>query len=180
MNGKAPPLNDKVLVALESYAYALAKGAPTGEDLPGRGYPKLAKPALLDRKHGQEVYAQNCAICHGSNGEGQKLADGRAAFPPLWGPRSYNWGAGMSSIANAAGFIKANMPLSQGNSLSDADAWDVAAFINSKERPQDPRYNGSVPETRLAHHDSQLDMYGTVIDGMLLGANSFASGTVPK
>lgn len=89
-------------------------------------------------------------------------------------------GAGMSSIANAAGFIKANMPLDQGNSLSDADAWDVAAFINSKERPQEPRYNGSVPETRLAHHDSQLDMYGTVIDGMFLGANSVASGTVPN
>ena len=30
MNGKAPPLGDRVLVALESYAYFLAKGAPVG------------------------------------------------------------------------------------------------------------------------------------------------------
>ncbi len=31
MNGQAPPLGDPVLVALESYAYWLAKGAPIGE-----------------------------------------------------------------------------------------------------------------------------------------------------
>jgi thiosulfate dehydrogenase len=180
MNGKAPPLNDKVLVALESYAFALAKGAPTGQDLAGRGYPKLAKPKTLDRERGREVYAQNCAVCHGGNGEGQKTAEGQTVFPPLWGPRSYNWGAGMSSIANAAGFIKANMPLSQGNSLSDEDSWAVAVFIDSHERPQDPRFMGSIKETRVAHHNSPLDMYGTAVDGAVLGANSFASGTVPK
>jgi thiosulfate dehydrogenase len=126
------------------------------------------------------VYAQNCAVCHGGNGEGQKTAEGHTVFPPLWGPRSYNWGAGMSSIANAAGFIKANMPLSQGNSLSDEDSWAVAAFIDSHERPQDPRFMGSIAETRAAHHNSPLDMYGTAVDEAVLGANSFASGTVPK
>ena len=76
--------------------------------------------------------------------------------------------------------IKANMPLSQGNSLSDEDSWAVAAFIDSQERPQDPRFMGSVEETRAAHHNSPLDMYGTAVDGAVLGANSFASGTVPK
>lgn len=119
MNGKAPALGDKVLVALESYAYALAKGAPTGEKLPGQGYPKLPKPAKLDIAHGRDVYASRCAVCHGADGQGQKSVSGQTVFPPLWGARSYNWGAGMSSISNAAGFIKANMPLSQGNTLSD-------------------------------------------------------------
>ena len=179
MNGKAPPLGDSVLVALESYAHFLARGAPTGEKLPGRGYPRLAKPARLDPGHGREVYAEKCALCHGASGEGQATPDGRVMFPPLWGARSYNWGAGMSSIANAAGFIKANMPLSQGNSLSDQDAWNVAAYIDSQERPQDPRFNGSVAETRKEHHDSPFDMYGQSVDGVILGSRSPPAGTVP-
>ena len=176
MNGKAPAANDKVLVALESYAYFLARGAPTGVQLPGRGYPKLAKPAKFDYGHGQQVYAAKCAVCHGADGLGQSAADRQVVFPPLWGARSFNWGAGMSSIDNAAGFIKANMPLSQGNTLTDEEAWDVAAYIDSQERPQDPRFNGSVAETRKLHHDSPMDMYGQTVNGIVLGQNSPAAG----
>ncbi len=179
MNGKAPETGDDVLVALESYAYFLAKGAPTGTEMPGRGYPKLAKPERFDIAAGEEVYAQNCAVCHGGGGAGQKTADGVTVFPPLWGERSYNWGAGMSSIANAAGFIKANMPLGRGNTLTDQQAWDVAAFIDSRERPQDPRFAGSVAETRAKHHDSPFDLYGQTVDGVVLGEASPPSGTVP-
>lgn len=180
MNGEAPPLGDKVLVALESYAYFLARGAPTGENLPGRGYPKLAKPAKLDTARGEQVYAAKCAVCHGAGGEGQATPDGHPGFPPLWGPRSYNWGAGMSSIANAAGFIKANMPLSQGNSLSDEEAWNVAAFIDSQERPQDPRFKGSVADTRREHHDEEYDMYGRTVNDVVLGEGSPPAGTIPR
>jgi thiosulfate dehydrogenase len=180
MNGKAPALNDKVLVALESYAYFLAKGAVIGADLPGRGYPKLANPAKLDYAHGQQVYAAKCALCHGAEGQGQSTADGSVVFPPLWGTRSFNWGAGMGSINNAAGFIKANMPLSQGNSLTDAEAWDVASYMDSQERPQDPRFNGSVAETRKLHHDSPMDMYGQTVNGVVLGQNSPAAGPPPQ
>jgi thiosulfate dehydrogenase len=179
MNGKAPAPNDKVLVALESYAYFLAKGAVIGADMPGRGYPKLAKPAKLDYVHGQQVYAAKCALCHGAEGQGQSAADGSVVFPPLWGPRSFNWGAGMSSINNAAGFIKANMPFSQGNSLTDAEAWDVATYMDSQERPQDPRFSGSVAETRKLHHDSPMDIYGQTVNGVVLGQNSPAAGSQP-
>jgi thiosulfate dehydrogenase len=178
MNGVAPPLGDKVLVALESYAAFLAKGLPTGVEPAGRGYPKLPKPAALDRVHGSEVYATKCALCHGADGAGQRAADGAVAFPALWGPRSYNWGAGMSSIGNAAGFIKANMPFSEGNSLSDRDAWDVAAYVDGQERPQDPRFKGSVAATRAADHDDPLDLYGTTVDGAVLGEHAPPSGTV--
>jgi thiosulfate dehydrogenase len=179
MNGKAPAANDKVLVALESYAYFLAKGAAIGAELPGRGYPKLAKPAKLDYAHGQQVYAAKCALCHGAEGQGQSAANGTVVFPPLWGPRSFNWGAGMSSINNAAGFIKANMPLSQGNTLTDAEAWDVASYMDSQERPQDPRFSGSLAETRKLHHDSPMDMYGQTVNGVVLGQNSPAAGPQP-
>lgn len=179
MNGKAPPLGSKTLVALESYAYYLAKGAPTGANLPGRGYPKLKKVANLDRKHGAQVYSQKCALCHGADGQGQAAADGTVVFPPLWGPRSYSWGAGMTSISNAAGFIKANMPLSQGNTLSDLEAWDVAAFVDGHERPQDPRFTGTVAETRKKYHNSPMSMYGEQVDGAVLGEHSPPAGISP-
>jgi thiosulfate dehydrogenase len=169
MNGKAPPLGDKVLVALESYAFFLAKGAPVGVKLAGGGYPTPPKPALaMDFNRGAQVFEQKCALCHGADGLGQ-TSDGAVVFPPLWGPKSFNWGAGMGSIKNAAGFIKANMPLSRGNTLSDQEAWDVAMFMDSHERPQDPRFKGSIAETREQHHDEADDMYGQSINGQLLG-----------
>ena len=171
MNGKAPPLGDRVLVALESYAFFLAKGSPVGTVLPGRGYPKLPKPAQpADFSRGATVFAGKCAICHGPAGAGQKTADGATAFPALWGPDSFNWGAGMESLANASGFIKANMPLGQGGSLTDQEAWDVALFMDGHERPQDPRFTGDVAATRKQFHDTPMSMYGKMVDGKVLGA----------
>ncbi len=171
MNGKAPPLGDPVLVALESYAYWLAKGAPVGTKLQGTGYAKLAAPAqAANFERGRHIYDADCALCHGPNGQGQ-TSGGAQAFPPLWGPHSFNWGAGMHQIGSAASFISANMPLSQGGSLSDQDAWDVALFMNSQDRPQDPRFEGSIEATRKKFHDSPDSMYGRVVNGHLLGSN---------
>ncbi len=181
MNGKAPPFNSKVLLALESYSYFMAKGAPTGDaQLPGRGYPKLSEPKDgFDITRGQKVYEARCAICHGANGEGQQV-NGKTVFPPLWGSLSYNWGAGMHRVSTAAAFIHANMPLGMPKSLSEQQAWDVAAYIDSRPRPQDPRFAGSVSETRKRFHDNDLDYYGKTVDGQLLGdpANTPPSGTV--
>ena len=171
MNGKAPPLGDPILVALESYAAFLAKGARLGLPLPGHGYLKLGPPPLSpDYSRGQDVYSAKCALCHGNDGAGQ-ASDGVVVFPPLWRARSYNWGAGMAEIKNAAGFIKANMPLSQGGKLTDQQAWDVAAFVDSQPRPQDPRYKGSVEETRQSFHKEGDDAYGKTVNGILLGGD---------
>ena len=176
MNGKAPPLGDSVLVALESYAYWLATGAPVNRPIAGRNYPKVPKPAQApDYARGEQVFAQHCAVCHGADGQGQRAA-GAQVFPPLWGPDSFNWGAGMGDVDKAAGFVKANMPLGLGNTLSDQDAWDVALFVDSHERPQDPRFAGSVQETRKKHHDSDMSMYGRTVNGVLLGEHSVAAG----
>lgn len=172
MNGKAPPLDDEIMTALQTYAFWLAKGAPVGTPVPGSGYPKLAKPALpADYVRGEAVYAQNCALCHGADGQGQGQRSGEhQVFPPLWGPRSFNWGAGMHQLGNASGFIQANMPLGKGGTLSVQDAWDVAMYMNSHERPQDPRYVKSVEATRKAFHDSDDSMYGRTVNGKVLGA----------
>lgn len=171
MNGRAPPLGAPELVALESYAYWLASGAPINPNLAGRGYPALARPAqAADYARGEQVYAQSCVLCHGADGAGQRAKDGTAVFPPLWGPDSFNWGAGMGRINNAAAFVKANMPLGLPGTLSDQQAWDVALFMNSHERPQDPRYTGSVQGTRDSFHDTPDSMYGREVAGKVLGA----------
>ena len=171
MNGKAPPPGAPELVALESYAYWLATGATVDPKLPGRGYPALPAPAQgRDYLRGEQVFAAQCAFCHGADGAGQRSADGVAVFPPLWGPESFNWGAGMGRINNAAAFIKANMPLGMGGSLTDQQAWDVSLYMNSHERPQDPRYSGSVQNTRSTFHDTDESMYGRDVAGKVLGA----------
>ncbi len=181
MNGKAPPLGDPVLVALESYSYWLASGAPIDPKIPGRGYPAVPEPPLpRDFERGRLVYEQHCSLCHGDNGAGQLDANGQPNFPALWGAKSFNWGAGMASLKNASGFIKANMPLGLGGSLSDQQAWDVATFMNSHERPQDPRFNGSVAATRAKYHNSPNDLYGTTVNGQLLGSGAVAPQTRQK
>lgn len=143
MNGRAPAYGSKEFVALMSYSYWLASGAPLGAELAGRGYPKLPPPQQApDLARGKQVFDTQCAICHGADGQGTRVG-ARYAFPPLWGPHSFNAGAGMTQIKNAAGFIKANMPLGQGNTLSDQQAWDVAKYMTSQPRPADPRLGRS-------------------------------------
>lgn len=169
MNGKAPPDGHEVLVALETYSYWMAKGATVGEKIPGSGFLKLPAPEKTpDYVRGKAVYDAQCALCHGANGEGQRSGDVQV-FPPLWGAQSYNWGAGMADLHNAAGFVKANMPLSRGNTLSDQQAWDVAHFIDAHERPQDPRFTGDVASTRKQFHDTENSLYGSTVNGKLLG-----------
>lgn len=139
MNGHAPAYDSKEMVALVAYSFWLAHGAPTGVDLMGSGYPKLEKSSRVpDVGRGAAVFASNCVICHGAEGQGTQV-DGKYVFPPLWGKDSYNAGAGMFRVETAASFIQANMPLGKGGTLSQQEAWDVAQFVNSHDRPPDPR-----------------------------------------
>jgi thiosulfate dehydrogenase len=138
MNGRMPPADSAIVLGLVSYAYWLATGAPVGAHLAGRGYPPVAQPALApDAMRGADVYRLHCAACHGVAGRGVKSGSSYA-FPPLWGPGGYNAGAGMHRVPTAAAFIKANMPLGQGGTLTDQQAWDVAAYVNAQPRPKTP------------------------------------------
>lgn len=170
--GTPPAAESRTIHALMSYMYWLATGAPTGDSrMAGRGYPDLAEPEQgFDPARGTEVYAAKCAVCHGEDGQGG-YAGQEMVFPALWGDRSYNWGAGMHKIDTAAAYIKANMPLGSFLTLTDEEAWDVAAFMNSHERPQDPRFTGDLAETTEQFHKSNYSYYGKRegTDGRLLG-----------
>lgn len=171
-NGKVPKLNSQTIIALEAYSYFLATGAPTGAHLAGRGYPKLAmppKPATYAA--GDAVYKTDCSLCHAADGSGQYVR-GQTVFPALWGAKSFNWGAGMGSIKNAADFIHANMPYGAAGTLSVQQAWDVATYIDSQARPQDPRFASSVVATRKKFHNNKFSMYGKTVNGKVLGASN--------
>jgi thiosulfate dehydrogenase len=73
--------------------------------------------------------------CHGADGQGT------LDVPPLWGDGSYNEAAGLADMRMAAAFIRVNMPWGityLDPLLSEQQAWDLAAFIDSKPRPPGP------------------------------------------
>lgn len=176
--GQPPEAQSAVIVDLQSYLHWMARGAPSSKLLRGQGFPALDAPGqAYSRQRGARVYATHCAMCHGARGQGRKLTNGRYGFPPLWGEDSFNWGAGMHRVNTAASFIRANMPLGNPGSLSIQEAWDVAAWIDSHPRPQDPRFSGDITETtRQFHGNRAMDFYGKHVDGLLLGA----PGTLEK
>ena len=55
------------------------------------------------------------------------------------GENSYNTGAGLFRLSLLAGYVKDNMPFNQSSHeapvLTDEEAWDVAAYVNSQPRP---------------------------------------------
>ena len=171
-SGGPPPYGSDVYRDLQAYFFWMSKGLPIGVQPEGAGFGKIDKPAKdPSRERGAEVFAANCAVCHGDDGMGQTDANGKQIFPPLWGPHSFNWGAGMHKVSSAAAFIQHNMPLSQPGKLSVQDAWDVAAFIDSKPRPKDPRQADgiSLQEADKKWHKSSEDFYGETVDGVVLG-----------
>ncbi len=112
LNGTAVDSNSREFKAIYAYIKWLGQDVAKGAKPHGSGIEKLA---YLDRaanpSKGQIVYAAQCQSCHGANGEGQLTPNElEYSYPPLWGPHSYNDGAGLYRISNFAGYVKNNMP----------------------------------------------------------------------
>jgi thiosulfate dehydrogenase len=92
-----------------------------------------------DPINGRVVFMQKCQACHGAEGQGLRVANSAVyTYPPLWGKDSYNDGAGLYRITTFAAFVKSNMPFGTSYKtpqLTDEEAWNVAAFVNSQPRP---------------------------------------------
>lgn len=141
LNGQALAIESKEMQGIAAYINWLGKDVNNGEKPAGSGFKELAfLNRAADPNNGKSVYSQKCVSCHQANGEGQ-WNDTKTAFiyPPLWGEHSYNVGAGLYRLSNFAKYVKYNMPLgvSHNNTqLSDEEAWDLAAFVNSQLRPK--------------------------------------------
>jgi len=146
MNGKALPIDSPEMKALIAYFNWVSAGLLPNAKVNGAGIGKVDNNLVPDPIHGKKLYEAKCAECHGIDGEGFKNAKNEFIFPPLWGDRSFNIGAGMARTYTAASFIKNNMPiayglnapLGQGGALSDQDAVDVAEYFTHQPRPDFP------------------------------------------
>ncbi len=141
LNGKTLGTLSKEMQAITSYIKWLGKDVPKGKKPAGSGFKELAfLKRAADPEKGHQVYIDKCQSCHSKNGTGLLNADKTAfTYPPLWGNLSYNDGAGLYRISNFARFVKYNMPQGATHNspqLTDEEAWDVAAFINSQPRPK--------------------------------------------
>lgn len=134
MNGTKLPAGSPDMTAIVAYITWLSRDVPVGHPVEGRGFDKSTNPPIGNKDRGQQVFATKCVSCHGEDGLG-KRAGSDYQFPPLWGPRSFNVGAGMARLDTAAAFVKAKMPLGSGNTLAEQDAYDVAAYFTTMPRP---------------------------------------------
>ncbi len=167
MNGRKLPLDSQEMKAMMSYLQFLSTGIPVGAKLEGGGTLKLKSLArAADPVAGKQVYATTCLACHGDNGQGVRRGKAGDAngyqFPPVWGPDSYNTGAGMARVTLAAGFIKGNMPSGINHTtavLTDEQAFDVAAFINSQPRPVKSKLEADFPARKNKPVDAAFPPY---------------------
>ena len=136
MNGRKLPSSSAEMVALLAYTAWLSQGVPTGVAVVGRGFADVKAPGTPDGARGKALYAEKCAACHGANGQGTQGAGSAFVFPPLWGPQSFNDGAGMARTSIAAPFVQTKMPLGNAGTLSDQDAYDIAAYFTAQPRPK--------------------------------------------
>jgi thiosulfate dehydrogenase len=128
MAGRPLPSESAALSDMVSYLAFLSRGLTSGRAIEGDGIPKI-EPLDPDTARGREIFASTCARCHGADGEGRSFA------PPVWGSGSYSIGAGMARLRTAASFIRHNMPYDLPGTLTDQQAFDVAAYVNSHSRP---------------------------------------------
>jgi thiosulfate dehydrogenase len=175
MNGKPLPMTSPEMIAIATYL----RGLGAEYQAMGEGQRHVEEPPVFktpnraaDLAQGEKVFDARCSICHGVDGQGMLAAADRSKgylFPPLWGGDSFNNGAGMHRVLTAARFIKARMPLGE-PTLSDDEAFDVAAFINSKPRPEMPGLERDYPNRATKPVDNP---YGPFADSFPLEQHRF-------
>ncbi|MEW6257236.1 MAG: c-type cytochrome [Pseudomonadota bacterium] len=154
MNGRPMPADAPAMQALLAYLTTLSQNLPPDARIAGAGagaMPELDRAA--DPAKGAQVFQAQCAKCHGPDGAGVKRnpEDMRFGYavPPLFGPDSFNDGAGMARLITAANFVHSNMPAGTDwlmPILSVEESWDVAAFLVSQPRPARPGLARDFPD----------------------------------
>ena len=131
LNGRALPVDGPDMRDIVTYLAWISRDVGVLDSVRGQGLPKLT-PLVADTARGAILFASHCMRCHGEDG------NGIAPVPPLWGPRSFNIGAGMARLRTMAAFVRLNMPFDRPGSLTDQQAFDVAAYVASHARPDLP------------------------------------------
>ncbi len=137
LNGSALAVDGDDMRDIVSYISWLSRGSVSGQRTLGNGIDSLAVlPG--DTARGSQVYLLSCARCHATDGQGMLATKMVNAGPPLWGSGSFNIGAGMARVRVMAAFVHRHMPFDQPGTMANQDAFDVAAYVTSRPRPDLP------------------------------------------
>jgi len=136
-----PEPASKEVLAVQAYITWLARGFEVGKNPAWRGQNAIEASHLipverLDIGKGEALFREHCTNCHGEDGQGVAIGDKKAG--PLWGPDSWNDGAGAARVYTLAGIIRYSMPYLAPARLTDEEAQEIAAFIDSRPRPSYP------------------------------------------
>lgn len=133
MNGEELAFESEEMRSISAYLKHLSEGTDQEDADEYTGNEAMEEVPEPDVDNGERLYdAKNCATCHATDGSGT----GSTSGPALWGEGSFNDGAGMNRLSDAAGFIKENMPKSDPGTLDDQEAADLAAFLLAHDRPE--------------------------------------------
>jgi len=137
LNGRALAVEGDDMRDIVSYLSWLSRGTVSGARIRGTGIDSLV-PIAFDTTRGRVAYGQHCARCHGPDGAGMLRRGLISAGPPLWGAGSFNIGSGMARVRVMAAFVHRHMPMDMPGTVTVQAAFDVAAYIGSRPRPDFP------------------------------------------
>ncbi len=171
MDGKRPIVDTEASIAMATYITWLSTGKtinlnekrPCGPSNSERWAKNIKKFTKIQKKakhtnytNGKKLFTQKCISCHGVQGQGI------ASFPPLWGKDktnhslSYNTGAGMSKLNKGAAWVQSNMPLYQGDSLSNQEAADIMLYVNAQPRADFDLKKGLQTNNNMGYYNSKV------------------------
>ena len=94
----------------------------------GYGYFRPERSFYFSQLHRREVAYEGCVVPVMSAARHHVDLHSQDDSPPVWGPRSYNQGAGLAETVPLASWLKVAMPLDDAN-LTNQEALDVAAYL---------------------------------------------------
>lgn len=142
--GRPLPLESKEMIGFISYLKWISDSSKVNRNTPGvKNLEILFPEEAASPKKGEQLYAINCARCHGANGEGIMDNDSSCyIYPPLWGNKAYQTGSSVHRIIKMAQWLVPNMPYDKETHnkpfLKSDEALDIAAFINDDDIHQRP------------------------------------------
>ncbi len=148
-------------MAVAAYLGMAVQGFASGEKPAWRGKNTIAADRFCRRRRSirsraRRSFSRSARVCHGEDGQGIQIGDKKAA--PLWGPSSWNDGAGAARVYTLAGIIRYAMPYLDPGTLTDEEAQLLAAFITSRARPaypfKDKDYVNSGPPVDAVYYRS--------------------------
>lgn len=122
------PLTDQEIADVVAFVASLSGGrspmAPTATPLPVTPVPTVPG-ATGDPTHGQVLFIQNCAMCHGERGQGLRGANLSKVFASI-DPQQFVRATVAEGIANSAmpAWSQAN-----GGPLTESEIDDISAYI---------------------------------------------------